>query len=63
MWLLLIVLLDVLPGMPTKAVLNTFATSEACQRERDRIGYEMAEAYPYERDFLIVCEANPKQKL
>jgi hypothetical protein len=41
-------------------VLNTFATYEACKPERDRIGFEMAESYPYENDFRIVCEFREK---
>lgn len=56
MWLLLIVLLTAVPGINSATVLNTFATYEACQPERNRVGFEMAEAYPGENDFLIVCE-------
>jgi hypothetical protein len=56
MWLLLIVLLTAVPGVNRATILNTFATYEACQPERDRVGFEMAEAYPGENDFLIVCE-------
>lgn len=56
MWLLLIVLLTTVPGTNRATVLNTFATYEACKPERDRVGFEMAEAYPGENDFLIVCE-------
>jgi len=26
----------------------------------NRIGFEMAKAYPYERDFVIACRLNPK---
>ena len=60
MWLLLMVLLYVVPGLDKGTVLNTFATSEECQIERDRIGFAMAEAYPYERDFVIACQLHPK---
>ncbi|MBX3331241.1 MAG: hypothetical protein KF722_12610 [Nitrospira sp.] len=56
MWFLLIILLTPLPGINHVAVLNTFTTYEACQPERDRIGFEMAESYPYENNFRIVCE-------
>jgi hypothetical protein len=56
MWLLLIVLLIEVPGINQVTVLNTFATYDACQTERNRIGYEMAESYPGENDFRIVCE-------
>lgn len=61
MWLLLMVLLNVVPGLSKSTVLNTFATAEECQIERDRIGYAMAAACPYERDFVIACQLHPKQ--
>ena len=60
MWLLVIVLLNMVPGLERIMVLNTFATSEECQIERNRVGFEMAEAYPHERDFVIACQLNPK---
>ena len=60
MWLLMIVFLNIVPGLEKITVLNTFATSEECQSERNRIGFEMAAAYPYERDFVIACQLNPK---
>lgn len=62
MWLLLMVLLTPTAGVSPATVLNTFATYEDCQPERNRIGFEMAESYPYENDFRIVCEfrAHPK---
>lgn len=63
MWLLLIVLLNVVPGFAQNTLLNTYTTAEECERERNRVGYDMAEAYPYERDFVIVCQVNPKQGL
>ncbi len=56
MWFLLIVLLAPPSGIDRVTVLNTFATYEDCQPERNRIGFEMAESYPYENDFRIVCE-------
>jgi hypothetical protein len=59
MWLLIIVLLNIVPGLEKITVLNTFATSEECQIERNRIGFEMAAAYPYDRDFVIACQLNP----
>ena len=58
-WLLLMVLLSSVPGLQNSTVLNRFdtATAEAdCAIERNRIGFEMAESYPYERDFMIVCD-------
>jgi len=54
------VLLNVVPGLDKSTVLNTFSTVEECQSERDRIGFAMAEAYPYERDFVIVCQLSLK---
>jgi hypothetical protein len=60
MWLLVMVLLNIVPGFNKVTVLNTFATAEECQVERNRIGFEMAAAYPYERDFVIACQLNPK---
>jgi hypothetical protein len=60
MWLLIMVLLNTVPGLEKIMVLNTFATPEECQSERNRVGFEMAEAYPYERDFVIACQLNPK---
>ena len=60
MWLLVIILLNIVPGLEKVTVLNTFATSEECQIERNRIGFEMAKAYPNERDFVIACRLNPK---
>src|SRR3977135_3484328 len=60
MWLLVIILLNIVPGLERVTVLNTFATSEECQSERNRIGFEMEKAYPNERDFVIACRLNPK---
>ena len=60
MWLLVIVLLGIVPGHNKVTVLNTFATVEECQVERNRISFEMAAAYPNERDFVIACQLNPK---
>ena len=58
--MLIIILLNIVPGLDTITVLNTFTTSEECQTERNRIGFEMAAAYPHERDFVIACQLNPK---
>jgi hypothetical protein len=60
MWLLVIVLLNIVPGLERITVLNTFATPEECQTERTRIAFEMAAAYPNDRDFIIACRLNPK---
>jgi hypothetical protein len=60
MWMLVIILLNIVPGLEKVTVLNTFVTAEECQIERNRIGFEMAAAYPHERDFVIACKLNPK---
>jgi hypothetical protein len=59
-WLLVIVPLNIVLGLEKVRVLNTFATSEECQSERSRIGFEMAAAYPNDRDFVIACQLNQK---
>ena len=53
MWLLLIVFI----GSPIINVqeLDHYATWKECQTERNRIGFEMAEAYPWTMDFRIEC--------
>lgn len=63
MWMLIIVLLSIVPGLEKITVLNTFATSEECQNERNRIGFEMAAAYPHDRDFVIACQLSPNHDL
>lgn len=60
MWLLVIVLLSNVPGLEKMIKLETYTTSEECQIERNRIGYEMAAAYPNERDFVIACQLSAK---
>jgi hypothetical protein len=60
MWLLIKVLLNDVQGFTKTTVLNTYATSEQCQSERSRVGFEMAAAYPYERDFVIACQLSRK---
>ena len=42
------------PGRARKiTLLNTFATSEECQSERNCIAFEMAAAYPNDHDLLL----------
>jgi hypothetical protein len=60
MWLLVIILLNNVPGLDHITVLETYATAQECQIERNRVGYEMATAYPYDRDFVIACQLSPK---
>jgi len=61
MWMLVIILLNTVPGISTVTLLQTYPTSQECDSERDRIGYEMAEAYPYEHDFVIACRLDSRQ--
>ena len=60
MWFLIMILLNDVPGLSKITVLQTYATSQECQVERNRVGYEMAEAYPYDRDFVIACQLDRK---
>lgn len=62
MWFLLMVLLTPVNGFQTTYRLNTFDTQEECQTRRNQVGFDMAEAYPYENDFIIVCQLNPKKE-
>ena len=57
MWCLVIMLLASVPGLDTVTVLRGNLTEHTCQRMRSQVGFEMAAAYPYERDFEIVCRA------
>lgn len=52
MWLLMIMFLH-LAGHDH--VINDFKTEEACIKERNRIGFEMAESYPWDHDFDVIC--------
>lgn len=63
MWILVIVLLNTVPGLDKIMKLETYATSQECQIERNRIGFEMAAAYPYDRDFVIACQLSPQHDL
>ena len=61
MWFLLMIMLAPPLGVDRVTILNTFVTYEDCKPERDRIGFEMAERYPYENDFRIECEFRDTQ--
>ena len=63
MWILVIVLLNNVPGLEKIMKLETYATYDECQVERNRIGFEMAESYPYDRDFLIACQLSREHSL
>jgi hypothetical protein len=58
MWMLVIILLNTVPGISTVTLLETYPTSQECHSERSRIGDEMAKAYPDEQDFEIACRFN-----
>ena len=63
MWVLVIVLLNTVPGLDRIMKLETYTTAQECQSERNRIGFEMAAAYPYDRDFVIACQLSPQHDL
>jgi hypothetical protein len=56
-WLLLLVFTNPVEGFDRAYLLNTFDTYEDCQSERDRIGFDMAEAYPDDNSAVVVCAA------
>jgi len=62
MWILVIILLNTVPGISPVTLLETYPTSQECQSERNRIGDEMAKAYPNEHDFEIACRFDPRQR-
>ena len=55
MWGLVIILLLPLPGIDRVTILEKFKTVRACQIRRAQVGFDMAHAYPHERDFVIEC--------
>ncbi len=61
MWILGIILLVVPFGVSPVTVLNTFATYEDCKPEWDRVWFAMAESYPHENMFRIVCQFQNQQ--
>jgi hypothetical protein len=61
MWMLVIILLNTVPGISPVTLLETYPTSQECQSGRARIGDEMAKAYPDDHDFEIACRFNPRQ--
>jgi len=65
MWFLIMVLLNMngVPGLDKIIVLQTYTTSQECQSERDRIGYEMVAAYPDDHDFVLACQLSRKPDL
>ncbi len=55
MWCLVLMLLVSVPGLEEVTVLKRNLSEEACRTLRNRVGFDMAEAYPYERDFIVAC--------
>ena len=62
MWLLVIVLLQIVPGVDRVTVLETYPTWEACRLERSRITKEMAAAHPDDRDFVLECRPSARRQ-
>ena len=61
MWVLVIVILNIVPGLERVTVLEKYDTRDECEIERSRIAYEMAKAYPGEETFLIACRFDSKK--
>jgi len=59
-WLLLMVLVNAVPGLESSTKLNEFSTPEECQQEQERIGKDMADAYPGDTSFRIDCNKATK---
>jgi len=62
MWMLVIILLNAVPGISPVTLLETYPTSQECHSECNRIGDEMAKAYPNDHDFEIVCRFDPRRR-
>lgn len=62
MWMLVIILLNTVPGISPVTLLETYPTSQECHSEREHIGAEMTKAYPDDHDFEIACRFNPRQR-
>ncbi len=62
MWFLIMVLLNTVPGLDRVTILHTYGSFQECQIERNRVGFEMAQAYPHDRDFVIDCQLNRKHE-
>ena len=58
MWFLLMIFLS--PELHSTMILAHYTTEEECQVMRDSVGFNMAEAYPQENDFRIVCQYRPR---
>ena len=61
MWILVLIFLG--PDILNVQELDHYATWKACQTERNRIGFEMAEAYPWSMDFRVECQCPSCRKL
>lgn len=60
MWLLVLILLNVIPGLNKTTVIASYTTQEECASERDRIMIEMMKSYPDDHDdFMLACRLKP----
>ena len=53
MWLLLLITL--LPAIPSETVLARYATERQCDMEQARVWRDMEAAYPDEHTFSLIC--------
>lgn len=60
-WLLFLVLLSPVPGIETNTKLNEFDSESVCHDEQERIGKEMAIAYPGDTSFRIECQSRTRK--
>jgi hypothetical protein len=63
-WMLVIILLNTVPGISPVTLLERYPTFQECHSERARIGDEMAKACPddHDHDFKIACRFDPRQQ-
>lgn len=60
MWILLIIMLAPNVSGQLMEELESFATEHECQTVRDQVGRDMADSYPNEADFRLVCWYRPR---
>ena len=61
MWVLVIILLNILPGIDKTTVLEVYPTEDECWHVQEIVYREMAKAYPGEQDFTITCQYVPQE--
>lgn len=62
MWLLVIILLQTVPGVERVTVLETYPSWETCRSERNRVALEMAASYPQDRGFRLECRPSSRHQ-